>query len=382
LLLVALGACTSGHPSADSDEAKDGGRSRRDSGPAVRCELGTIAVDGGCAIDPLRRFEPEQRVDFDNVVSYGDVELTLDLPDPPKSGFRLIVPPRMLAAGEELEACHAWAYPAIEHKNIYAARVYTNGGLHHSNLYGVPLSVLGASPYPACTAGQGSVTGQIVNLLAGDIMDVLFANSTQIADGEQVVFPEGMAFAITTEGRELTTTLHWLNVRSEAFTSEVVYDFFTMPDEMVETPLVPFVFEPQEFAIEPRSQGDITSTCPLNAAAGQIVTIMPHTHKRAIRFQVDLLDASGKATTIFEDGNFDTESDIEVFPEAISLAGFTHIRHRCRVNNDLDQPIVWGLGDNEMCTLFGYLYPPAAQQLGFTAKGAAECLSIDLGALR
>jgi hypothetical protein len=52
------------------------------------------------------------------------------------------------------------------------------------------------------------------------------------------------------------------------------------------------------------------------------------------------------------------------------------------VNNDLDQPIVWGLGDNEMCTLFGYLYPPAAQQLGFTAKGAAECLSIDLGALR
>ena len=386
-----LCACSSGHAAEDDDAPRghvvDAGQdtkgSGKDSGRAEpECKPGTVRGEDGACIDPLRRFEPAERVDFDNVVAYGDAELTLDLPEPPKSGFRLVVTPRRLEVNEEIEECQAWAYPAIEHKNIYAARLYTNGALHHSNVYGVPLSAAGPSRYPACNPGQGEVTSQIVNLLAGNIMDVLFANSTQIPDGEQIVFPEGMAFAITTELREVATTVHWLNSREGPFTSEVVYDFFTMPDELVETPLVPFVFEPQGFSIAAHSQGDIVSTCPLSGAPGHIVTIMPHTHKRATEFQVELLDASGKATTIFEDGQFDTESDIAVFDDPIALAGFTHIRHRCAVNNDLDQPIVWGLGDNEMCTLFGYLYPPSAQQLGYIARGAADCLPLDLGSLR
>jgi hypothetical protein len=324
----------------------------------------------------------------DNVASYESTELTLELPEPPKSGFRLVVPSRELAPGEEVETCHAWVFPRITHRNVYAARVYTSGALHHSNMYGVPYHESGPSPYPGCAPGQGSPFAQVGNFLKGDIMDVLFANSTQIEGGEQIVFPEGMAFKITTENREAATSIHWLNVTDEPLKSEIVYDFFTMPDELVETELVPFVFENQGFEVPAQQEADIVTECAVNGT-GNIVSVMPHTHARAVAFDVALLREDGSEQRIFQDGAFDTESEITVFPEPWSLAGVTGIRHRCTVANDLDRPIVWGTGDDEMCTLFGYMYPPSAQQVGFIPGRTAQeptvqpnCLALHLGQKR
>src|SRR5690349_4823292 len=96
-----LCACSSGHAAEDDDAArgKDAGQNTKgggkDSGRAeAECKPGTVRGEDGECIDPLRRFEPAERVDFDNVVRYGDAVLTLDLPEPPKSGFRLVVAPR------------------------------------------------------------------------------------------------------------------------------------------------------------------------------------------------------------------------------------------------------------------------------------------------
>jgi hypothetical protein len=381
LSILLMYTCACGDDGADpSAAAQDAGPDAGRDAAALDCEAGLEPWRGRC-VDPLRRYEPDERVDFDNVVSYRSGQTTLDLPEPPKSGFRLIVPPRILAGGAEVEGCHAWQYPEIRHRNIYAARLYTNGGLHHSNMYGMPLASDGPSPYPSCKPGQADVGAQLPNLLAGNILDVLFANSTQIEGGEHMVFPAGMAFALTTEGREATTSIHWLNTTASELRSEVVYDFFTMPDDEVTTEIVPFVFETKNIDIAPGTTADITTTCDL-VGSGNIVSIMPHTHKRAIAFDVELLRADGTAEPVFHDGEFDTESDITIFDAPIALEGFSRIRHTCTVRNDLDVPIVWGIGDNEMCTLFGYLYPPSAQQLGHVVHGATECTTLDLGANR
>jgi hypothetical protein len=155
-----------------------------------------------------------------------------------------------------------------------------------------------------------------------------------------------------------------------------------MRDDQVQQEIVPFVFENEGFSIAPQTTGDIATTCNITMPPGNIVSIMPHTHKRATSFTVDLLDANGAPTRIFEDGAFDTESDITVFSEPISMDGFTSIRHVCTVQNDLSVPIVWGIGDNEMCTLFGYLFPPEAQQVGFVGAGATDCAAFNIGQYR
>ena len=84
-LLVFLSAC-SGSDEGDGEQRTE-------------CTAPEEEVERRC-VDPLRRYEPPDQLDVNNVVSYGDVELTASLPDPPRSGFRLIVPPRDLAPGE------------------------------------------------------------------------------------------------------------------------------------------------------------------------------------------------------------------------------------------------------------------------------------------
>ena len=358
-------------------------------GAVSTCALGLMKEGSDC-IDPIRRFEPAARVDFNNVVSYGGA-LTLKLPDPPKSGFRLVVPPQPIKPGEEIEGCAAWAYPTLKNKNVYAATVYTSGALHHSNMYGVSLAATGPSPYPKCAPGQTDLTSQIANhvLPKGDILDVLFANSTQIKDGESIVFPKGMAFKLTTDGREVATTIHWLNVTDREMTSEVVYDFFTMPDDQVTEELVPFVYDNQVFSIPPNSEGHIATTCDLKKP-GNIVSVMPHTHRQTKSFVAELVRADGTTESLVNDGAINGNSQIEVFDKPISTEGFTQLRFDCAVwnGNTPPAPIVHGVEQNEMCTLFGYMYPKSAQQMGAvvgtlnTDGSAPPCASLDLGALR
>ncbi|MBM4363824.1 MAG: hypothetical protein FJ104_14180 [Deltaproteobacteria bacterium] len=337
--------------------------------------------EGDACVDPARRGEPEGPGDANNVVAYEGEPLTLDLPPPPKSGFRLVVPPRRLAPGEEVQGCVSWAYPELAHRNVHAARLYTSGGLHHSNMYGVALAEGGPSPYPGCAPDQDSVFAQIGKIASGVVMDVLFANSTQIEDGEQVLFPEGMAFAITTEAREVATSIHWLNTTDEEIVSEVVYDFFTIPDDAVKTPLVPFVFDNRAIDVPAGRTEPVSAECQVNPAAN-IVSFMPHSHQRVTSFDVELVREDGTTEPVYHDGRFDAESEITVYDEPISLEGFRWIRHTCVIQNDLDQPIIHGVGNNEMCTLFGYLYPPTAQQLGYVPGVGQDCLFLDIGTFR
>jgi hypothetical protein len=353
------------------------------SGGSGGCPSGQDRVDGRC-VESWRRYEPSVRVDFNNVVVYGEMPTQLSLPDPPKSGFRLIVPPQDMGPGEEKSMCIAWAYPsALRHKHVYSARLYTTGGLHHSNMFGmVHHPMLGPSPYPACNPGQSDLFSHVGEIAQGIIPDVLFANSTQVVGGEQLVFAPGMGFKLTTDGREVATSIHFLNPSNERKRVEIVYDFYTMPPEKVVNDLVPYYYDNFAFEIAANTTADITTTCNL-FGAGNIVSLMPHTHERAKQFTVDLLMNDGSEQRIYTGGSFDLESDIEVFAQPIDLTNARQIRHTCTVQNDLGAPIRYGNGTNEMCTLFGYMYPPSAQSLGIVQQNAnGACAAANIGSNR
>ncbi len=358
-----------------------GAAGRAGAGGSSGCPSGQDSIDGRC-VESWRRYEPLARVDLNNVVVYGEMPTQLSLPDPPKSGFRLIVPPQDMGPGEEKSMCIAWAYPKLRNQHVYSARLYTTGGLHHSNMFGmVQHPTLGPSPYPACNQGQSDLFAHAGEIAQGIIPDVLFANSTQVIGGEQLVFAPGMGFKITTDGREVATSIHFLNPSSERKRVEIVYDFYTMPLDKVEKDLVPYYYDNFSFEIAANTTADITTTCNL-FGAGNIVSLMPHTHQRAKEFTVDLLMNDGSEKRIYTGGTFDLESDIEVFDQPIDLANARQIRHTCTVQNELGAPIRYGNGTNEMCTLFGYLYPPSAQSLGIVQEGSSNCTAMNIGAGR
>jgi hypothetical protein len=350
-------------------------------GGSPGCPSGQEFVDTRC-VESWRRYEPSARLDFNNVVAYGEMPTELSLPEPPKSGFRLIVPPQDLGPGDEKSLCVAWAYPELHNKHVYSARLYTTGGLHHSNMFGMAHNpMLGPSPYPVCHPGQSDLFAHAGEIAQGVIPDVLFANSTQVIGGEQLVFAAGMGFEVTTDGREVATSIHFLNPGTERKRVEVVYDFYTMPISKVEKELVPYYYDNFSFQVPANGTADITTTCNL-FGAGNIVSLMPHTHQRAKQFTVDLLMNDGTEQRIYTGGVFDLESDIEVFDQPIDLANARQIRHTCTVQNELSAPIKYGNGTNEMCTLFGYMYPPSAQSLGIVQNANGECAATNIGAYR
>jgi hypothetical protein len=357
LLLCALPACFEDDPLAETS-----------------CTAGLELFQGAC-VDPAERYEPAQRLDQNNVVAYGDALTQLVLPDPPKSGFRIIAPPRTLAPGEEVEYCLSWPYPSFKNHIIYAARLHTTRGLHHSNLIAKPVDpAVGPNPYPDCHPGASDPFSKLPQV----IPDVLFANSTQVVGEETLAFPPGKGFTVD-PSREIVTDIHLLNVAPRSQTVEVAYDFFSMPASDLVDAVAPFVLQVDDFDIPPHSTGVVGSTCPV--FGGTVVEMMPHTHKLATSFTADLLGVQGDRRVI-DNGRFDAQSHIQVFDPGLDLTDVDSMQFACTFDNTTNADVVFGIGQNEMCVLFGYLYPVSNQFVAHAPYQGRPCESVEIGLFR
>jgi hypothetical protein len=341
----------------------------------LTCDRGLERFRGAC-LDPATRYEPAERVDGANVVAYGEPLAKLALPAPPKSGFRIIAPPRTMPPGGEEDYCLAWPFPSIKNRIVYGARIYTTEGLHHSNVVSKPIDPkLGPNPYPGCYPGASDPFSQLPTV----IPDVLFANSTQVVGQETLALPLGMGFPVDPT-REITTNIHYLNTTAEPQRVEVAYDFFTMPEEELTAVVAPFAMQVNDFLIPPHATGSVGATC--DVFGGSVVSLMPHAHKLLQRFTVDLLARGGTEKRALEDGAFDAASDIRVYDPPLDLKEIGQIRFECTFNNTTDHDVVYGLGENEMCVLFGYLAPPRRQFVAYADSQGEPCHSFQIGLLR
>jgi hypothetical protein len=341
----------------------------------LQCDKGLEAFRGAC-VDPATRYEPAAPIDSDNVVAYGAVTKTLSLPAPPKSGFRLVMPVRTLKPGEEQYFCAAWAFPKIKNTLVYAARLYTTSGLHHSNVISNPPNPdKGPNPYPKCWGGASNPFGMI----GSSIPDVLFANSTQVVGTETLAFPPGMAYRVN-PAREIIADVHLLNTAPQAQAIEVVYDFFTMPDSELVSELGPFVADNRAFNVPAMQTATTTTEC--RTFGGTIATIMPHTHNFATSFQVQAIDWDDKPAEIYRKDGYDLASDIRIYDPGFSIEDTKSVRFSCTFANTKTTPLVYGNANQEMCILFGYLYPAKKAFAGYQYEPDAKCASVQVGALK
>ncbi|MFT3768915.1 MAG: hypothetical protein QM820_26025 [Minicystis sp.] len=244
------------------------------------------------------------------MVAFGGPFTKITLPDPPKSGFRIVAPPRTMQPGEEVDYCISWPYPTFQNKIVYAARFYATPGIHHSNLIAKPVNPsYGPNPYPSCNPGASD---PFTNIGEG-VPDVLFASSTQVTGAETLAFPPGMGFRVDTS-REIATDIHLLNTTGQAQEVEFAYDFFTMPEATLENEVAPFTLQVDDFLIPPHSQGVVGTEC--SVFGGNVVEMLPHTHKLRKSFSIDFLDENEKRRNVLSFGGFDSSSEIRIFESA------------------------------------------------------------------
>ncbi len=384
----------------------------------IVCPAGDVVdTDGECVLDPFR-FEPEEQADQFNVVFNGEMlahdaelplELLTDLPPPPKSGFRLVMEPQDIPPGYDSESgdtsgfadvspCNSWPIPDVENRWVYTAKIHTTPGLHHANLYGMEIDAeAGAQPYPRCRqSADALVFGQISRLLTGaDPSElftpaVLFASSTQVigVDAERYALANGYAYELPV-GLEVATSTHLQNTTPDTLHTEAAWDFFTMPVDQVTDPAAMFVYIHFGFMIPARSSKVVHGNC--GWGGGDVLAIMPHTHQWATQFTTNFGTAPGPMPgtiapeiDMFETmltpydraGTGLTDSDVEVYSPVIETPGMDAVQFQCHFNNTTDHSMRFGVGENEMCFLFGYTSPPEAQRVGIMVNEDGGCLTL------
>ena len=408
LCLLAALACNPQTPSADTDTGDgdastdtdastsvegdgdgDGTDTGTETGTSDECAEGEILTAWGECLPWAHRYEPELQQDADNVIYYAGTELTelTDLNPPPRSGFRLISDPYVLGPFEQAFFCQSWQLPELDNRYIYTAELRVSQGLHHANMFAIPPQegYDEPQPSPGCHPGAaGHIGTGISNVLQGELLDpadfpeVLFANSTQIAGGESLEFPDGVAFHIS--NNEVVLDTHYYNTSDQPITIELVYDFYTMPEELVTHPVVPNVYLFLDFLIDANVQHDLVADCPWYG--GEVSAIMPHMHEWGVGYDVKFKDDQDNVVSNpYSLAGFNLpESDIQIYEDLISeTAGASKVQFTCTINNTNDHPMCMGTGENEMCFLFAYTYPPQSQAFGIIPTDGADCVAFNTG---
>jgi hypothetical protein len=104
------------------------------------------------------------------------------------------------------------------------------------------------------------------------------------------------------------------------------------------------------------------------------VNVMPHMHKLGTRFTASFAEGPLDGKAFLDSKGYDPDNGVVMqYDPAIDLSqgmtdeeraaqplGGTGASFSCTWRNTLDKKIVEGVGDNEMCMMFGYAYPPEA----------------------
>lgn len=275
-------------------------------------------------------------------------------------GFSVKLPAVTLQPGEEVTPCYIFPLQLTgPSKIVGGAKLTTSKGMHHGDLTARKVSTQGTDTgkgYRTCDAGDAFVN---LGLDVASGGAVLFGSTTQIQGDEYWSFPKGMGYRVS-DGWEVVAYMHYLNVTDQPLTIEPSYEWFTIDEAKVTQVVAPFAWVYKDFTVPPKSELTVTGDCHFPTPM-KIVSVLPHMHKLGRRFSATFTGGGFDGQTFLDSKGYDPErTTIMQYEPAIDLGQGEGAKFSCSWNNTLDKPVSWGIGDNEMCVLFGYAYPPEA----------------------
>ena len=277
--------------------------------------------------------------------------------DGPPEPMIVEVGPFELAAGEETSStCFSQTFDNDE--TIYISSVAMNAsfGFHHSNWFFVPESVYaGADGVWDCD--ERNFETAIAAVRGG----VLFAQSTQ-ATAEVQAFEPGAVLAIP-PGSKIVSQLHMLNASTEPLIAQSELVVTAIGESEVKKRLAPIYLQYEPLTIPPRQDSRFVTDCELDAPYRGVLGreldidihyILPHYHGLGMGITVDIVGGPRDGENVFANSQRIGEPLGRRFDPPIDLSGATGIRFGCEFSNPTDLEVGWGIGDQEMCILFGF----------------------------
>ena len=289
-------------------------------------------------------------------------------PDDAVGGFMIQLPAVTLMPGEEELPCYIFPLALQGPSHVVAgATLNATPGLHHGNITTRPKTGEGFRMCDANTASNGAEALDIINGGA-----VLFGSSTQITGQEWQSFPPGMGYRIK-DGYEIVARMHYLNATSAPLTVQPSYQWYTIDEHALTQELAPFIWEYGHFTIPPQSTTKVTGQCefPYADHPMHLVNLLPHMHRMGIELDAGVTGGPDDGKNFLTSPGYDPDRGVWTqYDPAIDLSAVDGVTFGCTWHNTLDQTLVEGVGDNEMCMLFGYAYPPAAAYSALASEGS------------
>lgn len=286
-------------------------------------------------------------------------------------GFSLVLPEQTLAPGEEAFPCTIFPLVVEGPSHLVGgAKLDAGRGMHHGNVTTRPSTGEGIRACPP--EEQGAFGSEAIDIVHGGA--VLFASSTQIEGEEWQSFPDGMAYRVR-EGFEVVVRMHYLNTGSEPLTLSPTYQFFTVDEASVHTEMGPFAWVYQGFEIPPLSDLTIHADCAIPEPM-HVVHVLPHMHALGTAFQASFLGGPLGGTRFLDSPGYDPEAGVMLqYEPAVDLSQGDGFRFGCSWHNTYAEPVVEGVGINEMCILFGHAWPPE-HAYSVLASGETYCVPL------
>jgi hypothetical protein len=283
-------------------------------------------------------------------------------------GLSITLPETVLQVGEEIEPC--WIFPLERtgpSRIVGGAVLRTPPGMHHGNITTRPSTGEGIR---SCPPGDNDSGLDIIN---GGM--VLFASSTQITGEEWYRFPDGHGYRVS-DSHEIVARMHYLNAGDAPITISPTYEWFTIDETKLVQELAPFAWTYGKFEIPPRSELTVTGDCTFpNDHPMHIVTALPHMHELGRALDATYVGGRFDGEKFLDSPGYDPERGVLLqYEPAVDLSDATGIRFSCTWQNTHDKTIVEGIGDNEMCIVFGYAWPVDKSFSALASEG--NCLLV------
>lgn len=265
-------------------------------------------------------------------------------------------------AGEEVTGlCQSWTLENDEELWINAVELVQNQASHHSNWTFVPDDHFeGPDGVWPCAEREYD---QITAAIAGG---VLYAQSTQ-ATHEVQKFPPGAAVKIPKRAR-IISDVHIINATGAEVTGSTSLSIYSIPPAEVTAKLTPLHMTYHGLAIPPLSSSQFHATCLVGDQYAEknggdplpieLYYALPHTHALGTRFFFEAVGGEDDGRVLLDVSGYNGEARGRLYDPPIDLSGIAGLRFGCEFENPRDEVIHYGLGDQEMCEMLGFISSP------------------------
>jgi hypothetical protein len=262
-----------------------------------------------------------------------------------------------LASGEETSPCVQWSLQNDEPIYVNTVTLGTDGGYHHSNWFVVPdRAFRGDDGFFNC--GDRGFS-EIAAAIDGT---VLFAQSTQAREEVQKL-PEGVVIKIP-PNHKVIGSLHLLNIAPRELTTGLRMQLDAVHPGDVDTVVTPFRLTYQDLDIPANSETRFSADCNI---AGRyegntdepfdikLYWVLPHYHELGNYFNLEILGGERDGEQLFELAGFNAEANGQAFSPPVEMSGANGFRFSCGFDNPRAESVGWGIGDQEMCVMLGFV---------------------------